>query len=143
MRMQEGMTAKALSTELKTGLAFLTRLPLVPSAPVAAPDISRTSWTFPVIGAGIGALGALAYAIAHGLGLHAFVSGTLAVATTVLITGALHEDGLADTADGFGGGTTSERKLEIMRDSRIGTYGVCVLILSFGLRWCALAAIAN
>ncbi|WP_338320010.1 adenosylcobinamide-GDP ribazoletransferase, partial [Bradyrhizobium ottawaense] len=57
--------------------------------------------------------------------------------------GALHEDGLADTADGLGGGRTRERKLEIMRDSRIGTYGVCALILSFGLRWSALAAIAD
>ncbi|WP_338317642.1 adenosylcobinamide-GDP ribazoletransferase, partial [Bradyrhizobium ottawaense] len=67
----------------------------------------------------------------------------LALATTALITGALHEDGLADTADGLGGGRTRERKLEIMRDSRIGTYGVCALILSFGLRWSALAAIAD
>ena len=61
-------------------------------------------------------------------------AAALAVAATVAVTGALHEDGLADVADGFGGGATRERKLEIMRDSRIGTYGVCALILSFILR---------
>jgi len=141
--MQEGVTAKALSTELKTGLAFLTRLPLAPSAQVTGAEISRASWTFPVIGAGIGALGALAYAIAHGLGLHPLVCGTLAVGTTLLITGALHEDGLADTADGFGGGATQEKKLEIMRDSRVGTYGAAALILSILLRAGAIASLAE
>jgi adenosylcobinamide-GDP ribazoletransferase len=59
----------------------------------------------------------------------------------VRITGCLHEDGLADIADGFGGGATRERKLEIMRDSRIGTYGVCALVLSFMLRVSALASL--
>jgi adenosylcobinamide-GDP ribazoletransferase len=141
--MQEGMTAKALSTEIKTGLAFLTRLPLVTDTPSTGADIARASWTFPVIGAGIGAIGALAYAIAHGLGLHPFVCGTLAVGATLLITGALHEDGLADTADGFGGGGTREKKLEIMRDSRVGTYGAAALILSILLRAGAIASLAE
>jgi adenosylcobinamide-GDP ribazoletransferase len=61
----------------------------------------------------------------------------------VLVTGGLHEDGLADVADGFGGGATRERKLEIMRDSRIGTYGVCALILSFMLRVAALTELSD
>ena len=64
----------------------------------------------------------------------------MAVAATLAVTGCLHEDGLADTADGFGGGRTRERKLEIMRDSRIGTYGVCALVLSLLLR---VAVVAN
>ena len=55
-------------------------------------------------------------------------AAALAVAATLAVTGALHEDGLADTADGFGGGDTREQKLDIMRDARIGTYGVCALI---------------
>ena len=76
-------------------------------------------------------------------GIDARPAALLALATTTLITGALHEDGLADAADGLGGGRTRERKLDIMRDSRIGSYGACALILSFGLRWSALAAIAN
>jgi adenosylcobinamide-GDP ribazoletransferase len=91
----------------------------------------------------VGLAGAAAYALASKPGLAPGTAALLALATTVLLTGALHEDGLADTADGLGGGRTRERKLEIMRDSRIGTYGACALILSFGLRWSALAAIAS
>lgn len=141
--MEGGVSAKALSTELKTGLAFLTRLPLVHSQPVMGGDVARASWTFPVIGAGVGAFGALIYWFAHGLGLPAFVCAALAVAATLLVTGGLHEDGLADTADGFGAGATPERKLESMRDSQIGTYGVAALILSFLLRVGAIASLAE
>jgi adenosylcobinamide-GDP ribazoletransferase len=141
--MEGGVSAKALSTELKTGLAFLTRLPLGDSQPVTGVDVARASWTFPVIGAGVGAFGALIYWIAHGLGLPAFVCAALAVAATLLITGGLHEDGLADTADGFGAGVTPGRKLEIMRDSQIGTYGVAALILSLLLRVGAIASLAE
>ena len=60
-----------------------------------------------------------------------------------LATGCLHEDGLADTADGFGGGDTREQKLDIMRDSRIGTYGVCALAMSLLLRVGALASLPS
>ena len=69
----------------------------------------------------------MVYALAHKIGSPPWVAAALAVAATLAVTGCLHEDGLADTADGFGGGDTRERKLEIMRDSRIGTYGVCAL----------------
>jgi adenosylcobinamide-GDP ribazoletransferase len=91
----------------------------------------------------VGLAGAFAYKVASRLGLPPNLAALLALAATALVTGALHEDGLADTADGLGGGRTRERKLEIMRDSRIGTYGVCALVLSFGLRWSALATIAD
>jgi adenosylcobinamide-GDP ribazoletransferase len=77
------------------------------------------------------------------MGLPPWPSAALSVAATLLVTGGLHEDGLADTADGFGGGGTRERKLDIMRDSRIGTYGVCALTLSIVLRASAIAAIAD
>jgi len=103
----------------------------------------RASWTFPIVGAGVGAFGALVYWLMHALGLHAFVCAALAVAATALITGCLHEDGLADTADGFGAGGTRERKLEIMRDSQIGTYGAAALILSLLLRVGAIASLAE
>jgi len=73
--------------------------------------------------------------------LPGLIGAVLAVAITVLITGGLHEDGLADTADGFGGGEERERKLEIMRDSRIGTYGVTALILMIGLKIACLGAL--
>jgi adenosylcobinamide-GDP ribazoletransferase len=141
--MEGGVSAKALSTELKTGLAFLTRLPLVPTAPVTGADLARASWTFPIVGAGVGAFAAFIYWIAHGLGLPAFVCAILAVAATLLITGCLHEDGLADTADGFGGGASQERRLEIMRDSAIGTYGAAALTLSLLLRVGTVASLAE
>ncbi len=141
--MTTGVSISGLSTDLKTGLAFLTRLPLVPSAPVTGAELVRASWTFPIVGAGVGAFGALIYWLMHALGLHAFVGAVLAVAGTALITGCLHEDGLADTADGFGAGGTPERKLEIMRDSQIGTYGAAALILSLLLRVGAIASLAD
>jgi adenosylcobinamide-GDP ribazoletransferase len=97
----------------------------------------------PVAGLLVALAGALAYSIAHRVGLAPEPAAMLAVAATILVTGALHEDGLADAMDGLAGGKTRERKLEIMRDSRIGTYGACALIISIFLRWSALAAIAE
>jgi adenosylcobinamide-GDP ribazoletransferase len=141
--MTNGTSISGLSTDLKTGLAFLTRLPLVRSVPDTGDDVVRASWTFPIIGAGVGTFGALIYWLMHALGLHAFVCGVLAVAATLLITGCLHEDGLADTADGFGAGATPERKLEIMRDSQIGTYGAAALTLFLMLRVGAIASLAD
>jgi adenosylcobinamide-GDP ribazoletransferase len=141
--MTSGASISGLSTDLKTGLAFLTRLPLGRSAQATGEDVVRASWTFPVIGAGVGAFGALIYWLTHALGLHAFVCGVLAVAATLIITSALHEDGLADTADGFGGGAHPERKLEIMRDSLIGTYGTAALVLSLMLRVGAIASLVD
>src|SRR6516162_2489519 len=69
-------------------------------------------------------------------------AAALALAAGMVVTGCLHEDGLADTADGFGG-SDRERRLEIMRDSRLGTYGACALLISLLLRWSALASIAD
>lgn len=129
--------------DLRIAQSFVTILPVGSSKPAGEGAVARATWALPVAGLLVGLAGAAAYAIAAKLGLTPGPSSLLALATTALVTGALHEDGLADTADGLGGGRTRERKLEIMRDSRIGSYGVCVLILSFGLRWSALAAIAN
>ena len=140
--MTTDVSLSGLSTDLKTGLAFLTRLP-VRSQSATGDDLLRASWTFPVIGVGIGAAGALIYWIAHALGLDAFVGGVFAVAATLLLTGCLHEDGLADTADGFGAGASLERKLAIMRDSQIGTYGAVALALSLMLRVGAIASLAD
>src|SRR5262249_12873429 len=106
-------------------------------------EVARASWALPLAGLLIGLAGGAIYFLAHSVGLTAGPAAALALATTVLLTGALHEDGLADTADGVGGGRTRDRKLEIMRDSRIGAYGACALFLSLIIRWSALAAIAN
>ena len=129
--------------DLRIAASFVTILPVASSKPAGDGAIARATWALPVAGLLVGLAGALIYKISIRFGLTPSLAALLVLATTALITGALHEDGLADTADGLGGGRTRERKLEIMRDSRIGTYGTCALILSFGLRWSALAAIAN
>jgi adenosylcobinamide-GDP ribazoletransferase len=141
--MQGGISARGLSTDLRTGLAFCTRLPFVGGVSATGSDVARASWTFPIAGALVGLIGAFAYWLADRLGLPPFVSATLAVAATMLATGCLHEDGLADTVDGFGGGGTAERKLEIMRDSRIGAYGASALFISLMLRAGAIASLVE
>ncbi len=128
--------------DLKVALALLTRLPMGPRGDAEAPDIARAGRVMPLAGALIGLVGAAAFWLSGGLGLPPLVSGLVAVAATILFTGAFHEDGLADTADGLGATAERARRLEIMRDSRTGTYGALALILSVGLRAAALAAIA-
>ena len=129
--------------DLKVALALLTRLPMAPRGDAEAPDIARAGRVMPLAGALIGLVGAAAFWLSNGLGLPPLVSGLVAVAATILFTGAFHEDGLADTADGLGATADRARRLEIMRDSRTGTYGALALILSVGLRAAALAAIAG
>ncbi|MBR1087137.1 adenosylcobinamide-GDP ribazoletransferase [Bradyrhizobium manausense] len=134
---------KDVVADLRIASSFVTIVPVAASKPAADGSIARATWALPVAGLLVGLFGAAVFALASKLGLAPSMAALLALAATTLITGALHEDGLADTADGLGGGRTRERKLEIMRDSRIGSYGTCALILSFGLRWSALAGIAN
>ncbi len=124
-------------------LGFLTRLPLGAAPDRALGSLAQASWAFPLVGVLIGVLGALAFKVAALLGLPTLVAAFIAILATILVTGGLHEDGLADTADGFGGGTDRESKLAIMRDSRSGAYGVLALLFSVGLRSAALAAIAG
>ncbi len=128
-----------ITTDLRAGLAFCTRLPV--TAPADA-RLADAAWTFPIAGAVVGLIGGVVLYVALALNLPPFVTATLAVAATALATGCLHEDGLADTADGFGGGHERARVLEILRDSRIGTYGVIALIVSFLLRVGALSSLA-
>lgn len=128
-----------INTDLRAGLAFCTRLPV--TAPAGA-RLADAAWTFPIAGAVVGLIGGFVVYLALSLNLPPFAAATLAVAATALATGCLHEDGLADTADGFGGGHERRRVLEILRDSRIGTYGVIALIVSFLLRIGALSSLA-
>ncbi len=121
--------------------AVLTRLPVGASVPDGG--IAPASWTFPLVGAGVGALTAIVFSVAEFAGCGSAVAALLALAASLLITGAFHEDGLADVADGFGGGRTRDEKLAIMRDSRHGTYGILALVLSVGLRATALGTIGD
>jgi adenosylcobinamide-GDP ribazoletransferase len=127
-------------TDCKIAAAFLTRLPIALDASGGMPALARASRCFPVIGLGIGLLGGLLYALTIALDLPPLLAAIIAVAATVAVTGALHEDGLADMVDGFGGGRDRDRKLQIMRDSRIGTYGVVALVLALGARVVALGS---
>ena len=138
-----GGWVSGLAVDLKVGILFCTRLPLPHSTPIDSSDVARASWAFPFAGALVGGAGALAYEAALKGGLPPMLAAALALTATLVVTGCLHEDGLADAADGFGGGRRRERKLEIMRDSRLGTYGACALAMSFILRWTAVAAIAS
>ena len=115
------------------GIMFLTRLPVPGGLRQVEGRLARSARYFPLVGVLIGLLAGLVFFLASFI-LPPLVCAALAVMTGLVITGALHEDGLADTCDGLGGGTTRERILEIMRDSRIGTYGACGLICSIGLR---------
>jgi len=131
---------RRLADHVAEAVVLLTRVPVpwrfVPSA-------GRAVWAYPVVGAVVGAAVGGAAALGLRLGLGAALSAGWALAVSLLLTGALHEDGLADTADGIGGGRTVERRLAIMRDSRIGSFGCLALVLSVGLRWSALMAIGQ
>jgi adenosylcobinamide-GDP ribazoletransferase len=105
------------------------------------PDFSRAARLVPIAGALVGLMGALVLALAGALGIAPLPAATIAIGFLVLVTGAMHEDGLADLCDGFGGGPTREHKLEIMKDSRIGTYGATALVLSLLLRVGTLAGL--
>jgi adenosylcobinamide-GDP ribazoletransferase len=128
--------------EFAIATAVLTRLP-VGAALGGEGTIAGSAWAFPLVGAGIGALAALAFLIAELLGCGDAPAALIALAAGLALTGALHEDGLADTADGFGGGSSREAKLAIMRDSRLGSFGVLALVLSIGLRTAALGTIGE
>jgi len=129
--------------DLQIAAAFLTRLPIRPPEPAGLPVLARAARCFPLVGMGIGLIGGAVYATGIGLALPPLPAAVVAVAVLVLLTGALHEDGLADTADGFGGGGDRDHKLRIMRDSRIGTYGVIALVLALGAQIAALSALAD
>jgi adenosylcobinamide-GDP ribazoletransferase len=128
--------------EFAIAAAVLTRLPMGVAIP-ADGAVAAAGWAFPLVGAGVGALAALAFLLAELLGCGAMPAALIALAAGLAVTGALHEDGLADTADGFGGGRTRDDKLAIMRDSRNGTFGTLALVLSLGLRGAALATIGE
>ena len=125
--------------EFKCGVLFLTRLRYGASDSASGGGIAEAAWAFPLVGILVGFIGAVVFALVQKIGLPAWPAAALSVAATMAVTGCLHEDGLADTTDGFGGGTTRDQKLTIMRDSRIGTYGVCALAIAIILRVSALA----
>jgi len=129
---------RALGEEVTSAFQFLTRIPM-PSSVYEADSLSRAVKFFPLVGlvVGAGAAGVHWLLVPH---LSRSLSALAVLIYFVLITGGLHEDGLADTADGFGGGWNRDRILEILKDSRIGSYGAVALMLSLLGRYAMLAA---
>lgn len=130
-----------LITDILLSLVLLTRLPLPHLNKTDFARQSKAVWAFPVAGFAVALAACLAVSVAVWAGLSPAISAGIAIGVQILLTGAMHEDGLADTADGFWGGFERVRRLEIMKDSQIGTYGVLSLILGIGLRWTALSTL--
>lgn len=129
--------------DLKSAIVFLTRVPArwVGLDPMARADFRRAARVFPLAGCLIGLVGGAVLVLAAAIGMPALAAATLAVTATMALTGGLHEDGLADTADSFGG-ATAEQRLQIMDDSNIGAYGAAALVLTLLIRVASIAAIA-
>ena len=137
----------AFASALARALRFYSRLPIPPlpgeSGKAEGLDFAATALAVPVAGAVIGALAAVLLWLAHGLGLDPAGAVVAAIVCGVIATGALHEDGIADLADGVFADATVERRLEIMRDPRHGSFGVLALILVMLARFALLGEIAT
>lgn len=129
--------------DMRVALALLTRLPLPyppfdPTRPAA-----NAAWAYPLVGVVIGGIVVLVILTMIWLGLPVSLSALLGLLAGIMASGAMHEDGLADCTDGFWGGWTPARRLEIMKDSQIGTYGVLALLLCLALRWQAIVVLCT
>lgn len=107
------------------------------------PRLDMAGWAFPIIGFIIGAIGAVSLITMQAIGIGAMGAAACGVVVMTLLSGALHDDGLADMADGFGGGHTVDDKIRIMHDSRVGSYGVMALCLSVVMRVTLLSSLAT
>jgi adenosylcobinamide-GDP ribazoletransferase len=125
---------------LHFAVMFFTRIPLPSLANYHPDDLQRSTAYYPLVGWLVGGVAALVWHLATHVWPPAIASGASLIAT-LLLTGAFHEDALADTCDGLGGGTTPKHIMEIMRDSRIGAYGAIGLIAMLTLKWQAVAAL--
>lgn len=125
---------------LAAAVMFFTRLPVPAGWGATREDLQRSSAYFPLVGLLVGGVAAAVWWLAAQVWTPAIASG-LSLGATLLLTGALHEDGFADVCDGFGGGYTKERVLEIMRDSRVGAFGAMGVTMMLGLKWLTVATL--
>lgn len=130
-----------LNTDLAIALGWLTRLPVRFPAAAADRNLAQTLWAFPLVGALLAALVGACFCILLAAGASGFMAAVLSVGTGIALTGALHEDGLADMLDGLGARGGQDARLAAMRDSRIGTYGVLALIIVLMTRVAALSSL--
>ncbi len=129
--------------DIAAALGLLTRLPIPVDATRAGTRGAAAAWAWPLAGAVVGVLGAAGGMVALWLGLSPGIAAAIVLGTQMMATGALHEDGLADSADGLWGGWDRARRLAIMKDSHIGTYGVLALVIVTLVRWSALTTLAS
>ncbi|MDT8856697.1 adenosylcobinamide-GDP ribazoletransferase [Paracoccaceae bacterium Fryx2] len=137
--MRQNDRLATLLGDMLSALGLLTRLPLPGTLP--APRGPAAAWAWPLAGLAVGSLAAGVAVLALAAGLPAGLAAAFALATQVMVTGAMHEDGLADTADGLWGGWDKERRLAIMKGSTVGSYAVMALVLGGLARWVAVAAL--
>jgi adenosylcobinamide-GDP ribazoletransferase len=128
-------------SDIPAALGLLSRLPLGVDIDRATARGAKAAWAYPVAGLIIAVLACLVGQMTIWLGAAPALTAGLVLAACVIMTGAMHEDGLADTADGLWGGWDKARRLEIMKDSHIGAYGVIALVIGLGLRWQALVIV--
>lgn len=124
-------------------VGFLTRLPVPEDPSFTEAKLNGASRYFPLVGLLVGFLAALVYVVALAVFANGVIAVLLSMVASILITGSFHEDGFADSCDGFGGGWRSEDVLRIMKDSRIGTYGTVGLILILALKAASLGAMPS
>lgn len=139
--MAKGDMAPVHWHDIPAAAGLLTRVPVRVNTALAMQRGARAAWAYPIVGLKIAiALAALGY-VALWVGVSPAITAALLITLSASLTGAMHEDGLADSADGLWGGWTREKRLAIMKDSRTGAYGVLALILSILIRWTALTTI--
>lgn len=129
--------------DVPASIGLLTRLPVRVDGEWATQRGAAAAWAYPIVGLIVGCIAVIGMIISTAMGLHAQVTALIGVATLTIITGAMHEDGLADTTDGLWGGWDPAQRLKIMKDSYIGTYGVLAIVLSLVMRWLLLTELVE
>jgi len=129
--------------DIPAALGLLTRLPLRVDFDRARARSAQATWAYPLVGLVVGSGMALLGLVLTTLGLPDQITAALVLALSIIVTGAMHEDGLADSADGLWGGWDPDHRLTIMKDSYIGAYGVIAIGLSLILRWSLLTVLVG
>lgn len=140
-RAGSGGATGAAVMDVLCALSFLTRLPIPAGSPAHGRPLSGAAWAFPLAGLVVGLIAGAGLALAAALALPPLVAALIGLSIAAALTGALHEDGFADTLDGLWGAADRERRLAIMRDSRVGGFGALGLVLLTGVKAAALAAV--
>jgi adenosylcobinamide-GDP ribazoletransferase len=136
--MEKSDTTLIKARDIPAALGLLTRFPIVMDFETAQARSAQAPWAYPIVGAILGVLAVCFGMVLQITGIDDRLIAGLILAFLTITTGAMHEDGLADSLDGLWGGWEKTRRLEIMKDSSIGAYGVIGLILSMGMRWAGL-----